>query len=208
MNVSDYQRHQTARMFESDFFEFFSKVHPATPFVFYIPLVGGLYAYGLAQGWTNWVSSAIFIPLGYVTWCVLEYVIHRYFFHWEGSGPFTRKLHDIVHGYHHRYPDDTNRLVMPLGASIPLALVIGGLLYLAEAPMVTLPYYVGIVGAYLLYDYLHWATHAVTPKTAWGRALRSHHMAHHFACPDQNFGISHRWLDVLIGSRKTRPVSE
>ena len=44
----------------------------------------------------------------------MEYGIHRAFFHWEGTGPFTRKLHEIVHGYHHKYPDDDTRLVMPL----------------------------------------------------------------------------------------------
>mgnify|MGYP006175778579 CR=1 FL=1 len=36
----------------------------------------------------------------------------------EGNGPFTRWLHEITHGYHHKYPDDADRLVMPLGAPI------------------------------------------------------------------------------------------
>jgi dihydroceramide fatty acyl 2-hydroxylase len=29
-------------------------------------------------------------------------------------------------------------------------------------------------------------------------------MAHHFACPDKNFGISHRWVDRLLGSLRVR----
>src|SRR5215470_7809179 len=99
----DYQRHTRTRMFQNDFLEFASNIHPAVPFV-------------------------VYIPLGWVAWDLAEYVIHRWWFHWEGNGPFTRKFHDIIHGYHHMYPDDQLRLVMPLGASIPLALIIGGAL--------------------------------------------------------------------------------
>jgi len=204
MNVSDYQRNATARMFQSDFFEFFSKVHPATPFVFYIPVVLFLMAYGLSQGVTTWAMTALFLPVGMVIWSVLEYVIHRYFFHWEGNGPFTRRLHDIVHGYHHKYPDDEKRLVMPLGASIPMAVLIGLLLYAVGQPAITLPLFVGIVTRYLVYDYLHWYTHYCTPRWNWDKTLRAHHMAHHFACPDKNFGISHRWIDLLVGSARGR----
>lgn len=34
---------------------------------------------------------------------------------------------NIVHGFHHRYPDDSSRLVMPLTVSISLSIVICGL---------------------------------------------------------------------------------
>ncbi|MGQ0508444.1 MAG: sterol desaturase family protein [Myxococcaceae bacterium] len=200
----DYLRHQSGRMFDSPFLETFSRVHPATPFVFYVPIISALMVWALSSGATSWTLTAAFLPLGWLTWDLLEYGIHRQFFHYEGSGPFTRKLHDIVHGYHHRYPDDTARLVMPLGASIPLAVLIAGGLYLVGKPAVTIPYFVGVVGGYLFYDFIHWSTHARAPRTSWGKAIRAHHMAHHFACPDKNFGISHRWIDVVLSSMRTR----
>ena len=117
-------------MFQNDLLEFASNIHPVTPFVVYIPLVIGLLTYGLVHGLTRWAAVVVFFPLGWVAWDLAEYGIHRWWFHWEGNGPFTRKLYDIIHGYHHKYPDDPLRLVMPLGASIPLALLIGGALYL------------------------------------------------------------------------------
>jgi dihydroceramide fatty acyl 2-hydroxylase len=200
----DYLRNQSGRMFESPFFETFSRVHPATPFVFYIPLMVGFLGWALFNGVTGALMTVAFLPLGWATWDILEYWIHRKFFHWEGKGPLTRKLHDIVHGYHHKYPDDPQRLVMPLGASIPLALAIGGLLYLLDRPAATIPYFVGIVFGYLFYDFTHWSTHYRTPRTGWGRAIRAHHMAHHFACTDKNYGISHRWIDVVMGSLRKR----
>lgn len=202
MNM-EYERGASARMFESPFLEACSRVHPVAPFAFYIPIVVALMVYALGTGKSTLAQVALFIPLGWVTWSAMEYAIHRGFFHWEGSGPFTRKVHEIIHGYHHRYPDDSLRLVMPLGASIPLGLVIGGLLALIGKPAVTVPYFCGIVAGYLFYDFSHWSSHYRTPKSAWGRAIRAHHMAHHFATPDKNFGISHRWIDRLMGTLKS-----
>jgi len=200
----EYQRGASARMFESPFLEACSKVHPVAPFAFYIPIVVALMVYALGTGRSTLSHAALFVPLGWVTWDLMEYGIHRGFFHWEGSGPFTRKLHEIIHGYHHQYPDDSLRLVMPLGASIPLAVVIAILLALVGKPAATIPYFCGIVAGYLFYDFTHWSSHYRTPRTAWGRAIRAHHMAHHFATPDRNFGISHRWVDLLMGSLKKR----
>jgi dihydroceramide fatty acyl 2-hydroxylase len=200
----DYSRGQQARMFESPFFEACSKVHPVVPFLFYLPIIFGVWGWALYTARTTVLWSVAFVPAGWVTWAVMEYAIHRNFFHWEGSGPFTRKLHEISHGYHHQYPDDADRLVMPLGASIPLGALIAGLLYLVGSPSWGVPYFCGIVAGYLFYDFTHWSTHYRTPLTAWGKALRAHHMAHHFADHDKNYGISHRWIDALVGTLKRR----
>src|SRR6202158_4844610 len=133
----EYQRGASARMFESPFLEACSKVHPVAPFAFYIPIIVGLMAYALASGKSGLLQAVIWLPLGWITWDVMEYAIHRSFFHWEGSGAFTRKIHDIIHGYHHRYPDDSLRLVMALGASIPLAIAIAFLLSLGGNAVAT-----------------------------------------------------------------------
>jgi sterol desaturase/sphingolipid hydroxylase (fatty acid hydroxylase superfamily) len=200
----DYERNASGRMFESPFFEACSKIHPAVPFIFYIPIISGLIVHALWSHRTSALQAILFVPLGWVTWDLMEYAIHRGFFHWEGNGPFTRKVHEIIHGYHHRYPDDRKRLVMPLGASIPLGLLVAALLALIGRPAITVPYFCGIVAGYLFYDFVHWSSHYRNPLTGWGRAIRAHHMAHHFACHDKNFGISHRWIDAVVGTLKQR----
>jgi sterol desaturase/sphingolipid hydroxylase (fatty acid hydroxylase superfamily) len=206
--MKDYIRHQRGRMFESDFFEFFSKVHPAAPFVFWIPIGLGVLGYALVNGVTTVVNTVALFPLGFLTWQVLEYFIHKKVFHWQGVGPISRRFHDIVHGFHHKYPDDDSRLVMPLAVSIGLASAIGGGLYFLHRPEVTVPFWTGLLFGYLWYDFLHWSTHFRKPLTRWGKKLRSHHMSHHFADHETNFGISHRWLDRLMGTLKTRPASD
>ena len=201
----DYERHASGRMFDNAFLERASRVRPVTPFLFYIPIIVALQAWALWNGVTTWAWSVPFALLGWGAWQFMEYALHRALFHWEGNGPLTRKFHDIIHGYHHKYPDDLDRLVMPLGASIPLALAVSALLWPLHAPQATIPFFVGLVAGYLWYDYLHYATHAHAPRTQWGKTLRAHHMAHHFNTPDKNFGISHRYIDVLFGTLRQRP---
>ena len=86
------------------------------------------------------------------------------------------------------------------GWSALLASLIAGGLYLLGAPMFTVPFWAGLVYGYLWYDFLHWSTHHRKPLTAWCKKLRDHHMAHHFADPHKNFGLSHMWMDRLLGT--------
>ena len=73
---------------------------------------------------------------------------------------------------------------------------------------VTVPYWAGILFGYLWYDFTHWSTHFRKPLTDWGKRMRSHHMAHHFAVPDKNFGISHMWLDRMLKTLRVRETKE
>ena len=206
--MKEYVRHRRGRMFDSPLFEFFSKVHPAAPFVLWIPVALGTLGWGLATGITTLTQALACIPAGFVTWQMMEYFIHKKVFHWQGIGPISRRFHDISHGFHHKFPDDPDRLVMPLAVSISLAAVIGLLLSLLGRPAITLPFWCGLVAGYLFYDFMHWSTHFRKPLTKWGRAMRAHHMSHHFADIDTNFGISHRWIDRVMGTLKVRSKSE
>lgn len=190
--LPDPVRHQRGRMYQSNFFEFFSKVHPSMPFLFWIPLNAWVLGSALWNGVTTWQIAAAAVPLGFLTWQFLEYFIHKYVFHaWPGW---------TGHGFHHNYPDDDTRLVMPLPVSITLAsLIWGGLTLFGRADLTT-PFWSGVVMGYLWYDFLHWSTHHRAPWTAWGKKLRAHHMAHHFSDTDQNYGISHMWMDSVLGT--------
>jgi dihydroceramide fatty acyl 2-hydroxylase len=206
--MKEYVRNQRGRMFESDFLEFFSKVHPAAPFVLWIPVVLGTISYALVTGLTDWRSAAVAVPLGVLSWQWMEYFIHKKLFHWQGIGPISRRFHDIVHGFHHKYPDDSDRLVMPLAVSISLGGLIGAGLTLLHRPDFTIPWWCGLVGGYVFYDFTHWSTHFRKPLTRWGKKMRAHHMAHHFADIDSNFGISHRYIDGLMGTLRKRSREE
>ena len=58
---------------------------------------------------------------GLFVWTLTEYVLHRYVFHWTNDTAFGKRVHFLLHGVHHDYPQDKDRLVMPIGASAGLA---------------------------------------------------------------------------------------
>src|ERR1041384_6930945 len=74
---------ETVRMFDSDFMEFFSRVHPVTPLVLYLPVVGYMLYVSLWRQQFPVVVVVGFFLLGMLLWTLLEYLIHRYIFHYE-----------------------------------------------------------------------------------------------------------------------------
>jgi len=106
-------KNESVRMFESDFMEFFSHVHPAIPLVIYLPLMTymlylGLFERGIAAA----VVAGLFVA-GVLIWSLVEYTMHRWVFHYEPKSRWGQRLHFMLHGVHHDYPNDASRLVMP-----------------------------------------------------------------------------------------------
>src|SRR6266481_4359996 len=113
---------ETVRMFQSDFMEFFSRVHPVTPLILYLPVVGYMLYVSLWQRQLPIVAVVALFLLGVLLWTLTEYLIHRYIFHYEPKTRVGKRLHYIIHGVHHDYPNDARRLVMP--PSIIFAIII------------------------------------------------------------------------------------
>jgi len=98
--------------------EFFSHVHPATPLVLYLPVIGYMLYAAFFQSKLSVLIVAGLFPLGVLSWTLLEYIIHRYVFHYEPKSHFGKQLHFIVHGVHHDYPNDARRF---LAETVPSA---------------------------------------------------------------------------------------
>src|SRR5207244_8406559 len=144
-------KNETVCMFESDFMEFFSPVHPVTPLVLYLPVVGYMLYTSVWLRQLSIVAATALFLLGVLLWTLIEYLIHRYVFHYEPKTRWGKRLHFVIHGVHHDYPNDARRLVMPPAISIPLAFLFFGLCFLifgSLAPAV----FAGVVFGYLWYD--------------------------------------------------------
>src|SRR6476660_3310748 len=78
---------ETCRMFESDFFEWFSRIHPITPFVAWVPVVLFVLYRSVARHDLAWWGILGVLILGVLAWTLTEYVLHRYIFHWIKDTP-------------------------------------------------------------------------------------------------------------------------
>jgi 4-hydroxysphinganine ceramide fatty acyl 2-hydroxylase len=194
-------KNETVRMFESDFMEFFSRVHPVTPLALYLPVVAYMLYVSLWRQHLSFVAVAALFLLGVLLWTLIEYLIHRYIFHYEPKTRWGKQLHFVIHGVHHDYPNDARRLVMPPVISIPLAFLFFGLFLLifgSLAPAV----FAGLVFGYLCYDMLHYATHHLAMKRGMWLWLKQYHLRHHFKDDHVGYGISSPLWDYVF--RTTR----
>lgn len=187
-------------MFENELLEKFSRIHPITPFVVYVPMIGVM----MYRTWARHVPvlSAVGLVLGGIfVWTLTEYVLHRYIFHWYKDTPWGRRVHFLLHGVHHDYPNDGDRLVMPLLTSVPLAVIFYTLFYFAFGGMrYAEPFYAGFAIGYLAYDGTHYAVHHFKQTSRIGKLIKRHHMLHHHADHDGGFGVSSPLWDYVFGT--------
>src|SRR3954462_2340384 len=141
-------------MFDNRWLDRFSRVHPATPLVVYVPVIALLLA--SAAGRMSLGTIVVALVVGYFVWTLTEYWLHRVVFHFEPEHPVGARLHWIIHGVHHDHPNDPKRLVMPPGASTPLASGFTGLFMLVVGSPAWMPFSAGFLGGYLAYDMTHY----------------------------------------------------
>jgi 4-hydroxysphinganine ceramide fatty acyl 2-hydroxylase len=194
-------KNQTVRMFESNFMEFFSHVHPATPVILYGPIIALMLYLAFVQKGLSFLTVLGFFVVGVLTWTLLEYVIHRYIFHYEPKTRVGKLLHFIMHGVHHDYPNDATRLVMPPIISVPLAVVfyVVFILTLGRFAPAALA---GFGFGYVCYDTIHYATHHFAMKRGVWRWLKQYHLRHHYQDDHAGYGVSSPLWDYVF--RTTR----
>jgi sterol desaturase/sphingolipid hydroxylase (fatty acid hydroxylase superfamily) len=142
-------------------------------------------------------TAGLFVA-GVLAWSLAEYGLHRYVFHWTSDTALGRRIHFLLHGVHHDYPNDRDRLVMPLGASLPLGVLFYLIYYFALGPVLGEPMYAGMALGYMAYDGTHYAVHHFKQRTRIGRFVRRHHMLHHHADHSGGFGVSSPLWDLVF----------
>jgi sterol desaturase/sphingolipid hydroxylase (fatty acid hydroxylase superfamily) len=191
---------ESARMFKSDFLEALSKVHWTVPLYIFIPVIG----FGIYQSFEYSIGIIKFIELfalGLFVWTIVEYVMHRFVFHYAPPNkPWALRVHFIFHGVHHDYPSDAKRLVLPPSVSIPLALLFYFLFKAILPPNYIWGFFPGFILGYLFYDISHYAIHHFNFKGNIWKKIKQHHMLHHYQDPDKGFGVSSPLWDKIFGS--------
>ena len=185
-------------MFEnSRLLERLSRIRPGTVLAVFLPIVAISFYFSIDSGKTILETSGLVLA-GVVFWTFFEYIFHRFVFHFDPNGPFQTRLQFVIHGVHHQYPHDKDRLVMPVTVSIPLAflflllfqLLLGGSAW---------GFFTGFVAGYVGYDMMHYAVHhAKGFESPVLRKIRSHHLAHHFRDTRLGFGVSSPIWDFVF----------
>ena len=191
---------ETARMFKSDFFEAFSKIHWTVPLFIYVPVIGYLLFLTIFIYKISALEISGLIVAGLFIWTITEYLLHRFIFHFHTTGEFGKRITFMFHGVHHDYPNDTKRLVMPPSVSIPLATGFFFLFKVILGDIFLAPFFIGFIGGYLFYDISHYAIHHFNMHSKFWLVIKNHHMRHHYQDPELGFGVSSPLWDIIFRS--------
>lgn len=191
---------ESIRMFKSGFLEALSKVDYYVPLIVYIPVIAWLIWKSFTEMHLDFLPFAGWVIAGLFVWTIIEYLMHRYVFHFYPKAEFLKRIHFIFHGVHHDYPNDAKRLVMPPSASIPMALILYFVfLYIVPAGTIY-AFYAGFLLGYLAYDMVHYALHHANFKNSFWKKLKQHHMLHHYSDSTKGYGVSSSIWDKVLGS--------
>ncbi len=196
-------QHGKATIFKNPFLEKLTKTTPRSNIiVFGIAITIMIYiAIDLIELTVIQVCG-LFI-FGVLFWTLTEYLLHRFVFHWINEAKWSQRIHFIIHGNHHNFPGDEERLLMP---PIP-GLIMGGMLFvvfycifwLLGISQLTFGFFPGFFSGYLMYSFVHRATHVSRPPKRF-KHIWHHHSLHHYKYPDKAFGVSSPFWDKVFGT--------
>ena len=122
--------HGQATIFENPFLERLTKTNP----------VSNIIIYGIAIVFMVYVAIDIIslsilevmglFAFGVLFWTLAEYLLHRFLFHWITEAKWSQQFHFVMHGSHHKFPTDEERLLMPPIPGLILASILFGFFFI------------------------------------------------------------------------------
>jgi dihydroceramide fatty acyl 2-hydroxylase len=176
-----------------------------TPLYFYTAL--GLFlgvAAAIGKGPSK-TEISILLILGFLSWGLVEYVLHRFIFHFDARLNSDRKFVYAAHLSHHENPRERDHLFASMQISVPLAAAYWLLAWVALGTWRAASYLlIGLIAGYFCYEWLHFQAHHRRPRLPLFRYLRKYHLLHHYRTPGLRFGVTSPLFDLLFGT--FRPV--
>lgn len=188
MDNKNIQNKGQGRLFQSEYLEIMTKTHPLVIFSIYVPVLLFLLYYSFTFLNFSLLKIIALLFLGMFIWTLFEYLMHRFVFHFVSENERLQKIIYTIHGVHHEYPRDRERLFMPPIPSIIIATILFFLFYILIG-FNAFSFFPGFLIGYLAYGSMHYAIHAFTPPKKLKALWRSHHL-HHYKYPNLGFGVS------------------
>ncbi|MBK7882982.1 MAG: sterol desaturase family protein [Chitinophagaceae bacterium] len=193
-----------AQLFKNQYLEYLTKTHPLVIWGIYIPIIVFMLYHSSTMLRFNITQIASLFLTGMFFWTFFEYIMHRFVFHFFAESDKAKKIVYIIHGNHHEYPRDRERLFMPPVPSLILASAIFALMYfigyLFNVKVNVFAFFPGFMMGYLIYGTMHYAIHAWNPPYKWMKPLWRNHHLHHYKNEQQGFGVSTTLWDRLFGT--------
>jgi sterol desaturase/sphingolipid hydroxylase (fatty acid hydroxylase superfamily) len=188
-----------AQLFKNSYIEYLTKTHPLVIWGMYLPIIISLPIYCTQRLHFTVNTSILIFIAGCTFWTLTEYVLHRFLFHHHPKTEKGKRINYLLHGNHHEYPRDKQRLFMPAAPSLIIASAFLLLFYIFMRSY-AFAFFPGFMLGYLIYGTMHYAIHAWNPPFKWMKPLWRNHHLHHYKHSDQGFGVSSTLWDRVFGT--------
>ena len=200
MKIDEIKNKGQAQIFRNRYIEYFTKTHPLVIWAMYMPVFILLPYYSAnTLGFPGLKIFFLFLG-GIIFWTFFEYIMHRFVFHRVAESPRARRISYIMHGNHHEFPRDKQRLFMPPVPSLILSSIVFLLIY-AFMQKNAMSFFPGFLFGYLMYGSMHYAIHAWNPRYKWMKPIWRNHQMHHYKDEHRGFGVSSHLWDLVFGTQ-------
>ena len=193
-----------AQIFKNKYLEYLTKTHPLVIWGLYVPVICLMLYYSNSRFALGPAAIVLLFTGGMITWTLFEYFIHRYVFHFLAESERATRIVYVIHGNHHEYPRDKERLFMPPVPSLIIASILFSISYVVAllfgAPGNSFAFFPGFLLGYLMYGTMHYAIHAWNPPFKWMKGLWRNHHLHHYKNERMGFGVSSTLWDHVFGT--------
>jgi sterol desaturase/sphingolipid hydroxylase (fatty acid hydroxylase superfamily) len=193
------QNRGTRRLFENPVLEKLSRTHIAVPLSVFFLYAAALLLWSVYTTEVSPFFTALFFFFGWVAFSWVEYNVHRYVFHLPATTPLRARFQYTIHGVHHEFPKDKDRLAMPPVLSVTLATLLLGVFRLLMADY-AFSFTAGFIVGYSMYLWVHYMVHAYAPPKNFFRILWLNHSIHHYKNGKSVFGVSSPLWDYIYGT--------
>lgn len=197
--VSTPKNKGTKQLFKNRFLESLTRTHIAIPLVIFFVYSSGLLYWSITHTTLSATTSAGMFILGSLAFSWVEYMVHRYVFHMKTYTDLRARMQYIMHGVHHEFPKDKDRLAMPplLSVTISTVLLLVFKILLGDMVFSFLP---GFLVGYAAYLSVHYMVHAYPPPKNFLKVLWINHSIHHYKDGEVVFGVSSPLWDYIYGT--------
>ncbi len=191
----------TKKLFDNPVLEKLTRSHFSIPLSILTAISVFLSYWAMAKIEFSITSFITLFIIGFCSWTLGEYFIHRYVFHMKDDKNWKKWIQYTFHGVHHEYPKDKDRIVMPPAGAIIIGSLIFGVAWLLMQKY-AFAFVPGFLIGYVTYAFVHYAIHAYQPPNNFLKWLWIYHSVHHYKHPDKYFGVSSPVWDFVF---KTTP---
>ena len=179
--------------------------HIAVPLTIFTVFSAALLVWSVTHTTLSASTTIGLFLLGVIAFTWVEYMVHRHVFHMKTYSALREKLQYTMHGVHHEFPKDKDRLAMPPLLSVTIATILLLLFRVAMGDLV-FAFLPGFLVGYAAYLAVHYMVHAFAPPKNFFRVLWINHGSHHYKNGELIYGVSSPLWDYIYGTMREKKL--